>query len=171
MKKVFFLAITIMFFSSVFAQQFGVKVGFNSTTATAKAMGITASETIGGFYLGITSEFELSDAINLQPELQYVYVSKDNLNTSFIQLPVMFKYYATDELSLHAGPQISYELQDSMTDYTNLGIGLAAGLGYDFSENFYADARYSMDLNNHYTGSADYSAKYSGLQIGVGYKF
>lgn len=173
MKKVLLFVFALFVFNFVSAQSFGIKAGFNSTTMKVKVFGASVSDNASGFYLGALAEFELADKVNLQPELQYVYLSKDGENTSFINVPVMLNYYVAEPFAIQFGPQLSYQLEDSVTDYTNLGIGLALGAKYMFTENIFADARYSMDLNNHYTGSdsSDFSAKYNAFQVGLGYKF
>lgn len=171
MKKVFLFALAIFAFNIVSAQSFGIKAGFNSTSVVAKSSGVSASESISGLYVGLLTEFELSDNLNLQPELQYVYVSKDGDNSSFINVPVLFNYNVVDNFAIQVGPQLSYLLDDKVTDFTNLGVDLVAGVKYSFTDNIFADARYNLNLTNHYTGSGDFTAKYNAFQVGLGYKF
>lgn len=173
MKKLIFLAIAIFAFSLSYAQQFGVKAGFNSTSFAVTFMDESDSDASNGFYLGVLADFEISEGLNLQPELQYVNISEDGESTGFLNLPVMFKYYIAEGFNVQAGPQISYLLEEAEDDFSNLGIDLAVGLGYDIDDNFFVDARYSYNLNNRYTGegSDDFSIRFNAFQVGVGYKF
>ena len=88
-----------------------------------------------------------------------------------IQIPAMFKYYVASGFNLQAGPQLTFDFEDYPEDWTGLNLGLALGAGYDFSERFMGEIRYGLQLNNHYTGDADLSAKINYLNLGVGYKF
>jgi len=173
MKKIIFLAVALFAFSFGYAQQFGVKAGFNSTSFAVTVLDESDSESISGFYIGLLAEFELSEAIMLQPELQYVNISEDGESTGFLNIPIMFKYYIAEGFNVQAGPQISYSLEESVDDFSNLGIDVAVGLGYDINDNFFVDARYSYNVNNRYTGagSEDLSVRYNAFQVGVGYKF
>ncbi len=172
MKKIIFIAIAFFTISIAYAQQFGVKAGFNSTTAVAEFDGVSADESISGFYIGICSAFELSDMLELQPEIQYISVSEDGESSGFLGIPILFKYRPAAGLFIQAGPQITYLLEESIDDFTNLGFDLALGLGYDITEQIFVDAKYTLNLNNRYTGSMDgLTAKYNGIQVGLGYKF
>jgi opacity protein-like surface antigen len=61
---------------------------------------------------------------------------------------------------------------DSEEGQKSLNFGLEAGVAYDFSENFFAEARYNMGLANLVEDApSGYSIKLSGFFVGVGYKF
>ena len=173
MKKIILLAVVMFTFSLGYAQQFGIKTGFNSTSISFTILDESDSEGFNGFYVGLLGDFELSDELHLQPELLYVMIFDDGENSSFINLPIMFKYYIAEGFNVQLGPQINYLLEESIDDFSNLGIDLAIGLGYDINDNFFVDARYSYNLNNRYTGegSDDFSVRYNAIQVGVGYKF
>ena len=172
MKKLFLLFISITTFSFVNAQQFGVKAGFNSTRFVAAYEGNSDSESISGFYVGVLAEFELSDVLRIQPELQYISINKDGESTAFLNVPIMFKYYITDIFNLQVGPQIGYSLEKSVDDLSNLGFDIAIGSGFDINDVFFVDARYAYNINNRYTGVLNgLTLRYNTFQVGVGYKF
>ncbi len=173
MKKIIFIAIAFFTISIAYAQQFGAKAGFNSTSVVAEYGGVSADESVSGFYVGIFSAFELSDMLEFQPEIQYISVSEDGESSGFVGIPLLFKYSPAAGFFIQAGPQITYLLEESMDDFTNLGFDLALGLGYDITEQIFIDAKYSLNLNNRYTGegSDEFSIKYNGIQVGLGYKF
>lgn len=174
MKKIIFIAIAFFAISIANAQVFGAKAGYNSFTFKLDAPdNMSTDETFGGFYIGVFTEFALSDMLDIQPELQYFNISEDGESSGFIALPIMFKYSPAAGLFIQAGPQINYLLEESVDDLTNVGVDLALGLGYDITEKFFLDAKYSLNLNNRYTGeySDQLTLKYNGIQVGVGYKF
>lgn len=173
MKRIFILLLAVMMTSVAFSQNFSIKAGFNSTTEVLKLGSESDSYILNGFYIGILEEFDLSDMTTVQPELQYVNVTRGDLNYSFLNLPVMFGYRIADQFMLQAGPQFSLLLDDKVDNYTNFGLDLGIGAKAFFNENIFADARYNFGLTNHYTGlgSGDYKDKYNSFQIGLGYKF
>jgi len=174
MKKFIFIAILFFTISIANAQVFGAKAGYNSTTLKLDAPdNMSTDDTFSGFYIGIFTEFALSDMLDIQPELQYFNISEDGESSGFLALPIMFKYRPAQGLFIQAGAQLSYLLEESMDDFTNVGVDLAFGLGYDITEKFFLDAKYSLNVNNRYTGEFSdlLTLKYNGIQVGVGYKF
>ena len=119
----------------------------------------------------------VSEKFDIQPELQYVSVSEDGENSGFLLIPVLAKYNATEDLSILAGPQFDYLLDDEDGGLNRLGFGLAAGLAYSIDKNFVIDARYSLGLSNRTTDGIeelegfDFKTTFNYVQIGLGYKF
>ena len=58
-----------------------------------------------------------------------------------------------------------------INDFTKFNIGIGAGLGYEFTENLYAQFRTTYQLNNYYTGNADIKSRINFFNVGLGYKF
>ncbi|PTM09940.1 MAG: OmpW family protein [Bacteroidetes bacterium] len=185
MKKLLLVtAIAVFGFSAnaqddekVSTSKFGAKAGFNSTSLRVSFDGTSASESVSGFYLGVFGEFMVSEKFDIQPELQYVSVSEDGENSGFLLIPVLAKYNATEDLSILAGPQFDYLLDDEDGGLNRLGFGIAAGLAYNIDENFVIDARYSLGLSNRTTDGIeelegfDFKTTFNYVQIGLGYKF
>ena len=146
---------------------FGVTAGFLNVEGKVKAEGVTFSGNESGFYIGAVADFTLTDEFHIQPEL--VYASVDEADA--ILVPIMAKYYVADKLNLQAGPQFVFSLEDTPEDFSSIGFHLGAGVGYDITENFFAEARYSFQINNSYTGSEDVTARANYLTIGLGYTF
>jgi opacity protein-like surface antigen len=184
MKKLLLVAAIAVFTMSVNAQdddkissaKFGAKAGFNSTSFRVSFDGTSASESASGFYLGVFGEFEVSEKLDIQPELQYVSVSEDGENSDFLLLPILAKFNVTNEFNILAGPQLDYLLDEEDGGLNRLGVGLAAGMAYNIDENFVIDARYSFGLSNR-TGDIeelegfDVKTTFSYIQVGLGYKF
>ncbi|EDP70083.1 hypothetical protein FBALC1_11137 [Flavobacteriales bacterium ALC-1] len=157
MKKLFLAAFAVFAFANVNAQEgFSVKAGFNSVTASAGSVSATES----GFYLGLGYQLELSEDIDVEPAVLYSAVS--DLNSLYI--PIMFKYGISDEFSIMAGPQVNYLLED--VPQGEFGLDIAAGLAYNISEEFYAEAKYGLQVSRD-LGDLDLNS----LMIGVGYRF
>lgn len=214
-----FLAIfiSLMSFSAAMAQQadFGIKAGANYSTLSGNEVGET--DYLVGFHVGLIAEYQLSPKFALQPELLYsmegaessidmqldefFIKSEQELRLGYINLPVMAKFYATEGLSLQAGPQIGYLVsaknkyemstnfedmdmnmsgtEDMKDDLKKISFGLNFGLGYDINEKLFLQARYHLGLSD----ISDYEEqedemdmefekiKNQGFQVSVGYKF
>lgn len=118
MKKLLLeTAISILGLAHVNAQdvEFGIKGGLNFATVigdnTSKDQIVTA------FNLGVMAEIKLSNKFSLQPELMYSGQGYDtNIDSegiialNYLNIPFIAKYYATERLSLEAGPQIGFLL-------------------------------------------------------------
>jgi len=146
---------------------FGVTAGYLNAEGKVKAEGVTFSGNESGFYIGAVADFTLTDEFHIQPEL--VYASVDEADA--ILVPIMAKYYIVDKFNLQAGPQFVFSLEDTPEDISSVEFDLGAGLGYDITENFFAEARYSFQINNSYTGSEDITVRGNYLTIGLGYTF
>ena len=117
------------------------------------------------------------------------------INTSYINIPVMAKLYVAEGFSLEAGPQIGFlmsaktkaeatvsagditqsgsEEVDVKDQFNTVDFGLSFGLGYKFTENLSAGARYNLglsDVNKEVEGQA-LSVKNSVIQVSIGYSF
>ena len=172
MKK-FFLAAAVVLFSVVAAQaqsSLGVKAGYAHLTAKVDFMGMSASASESGFFLGLTSEFAISPTFAIQPELLYAKAGE----TGQLYVPVMGKLYVTPEFSLQAGPQMNFSLQ-SEDGINSFGLDAAFGAGYKITSDFFIDARYGLELTNRVTESdtefGDLKGRYNTLMIGIGYLF
>jgi len=178
MKNYFVIALlAILTVTTVNAQEpsFGLKAGFNSLSIRVSAEGVSASESASGFYLGAFGDFEVSEKFNIQPELQFISISEDGENSSFIALPIMAKYKASEKFNILVGPQLDLLLDEEAEGIKKFGIGLGAGLAYDITEKFILDARYVLGLSNRLDdsdlGGVDIDTKFNYLQFGLGYRF
>ena len=74
----------------------------------------------------------------------------DDFNLDYISLPVMAKFYLmTDKLSLEAGPQFSFLVNDPQKAYDNqdFDFAVAGGLGLNLTKNIFVQARYVVGLS------------------------
>ena len=162
MKKLFLMATLIAgtFFATAQETKFGVRAGADFATVkvsytnpfTGDTETVSGSET--GFFVGGFVQIGISESFAVQPEVLYVSIKDANM----LNVPILGKY-SFGSFSVLAGPELNY-LLDAEEDEFKLNVGV--GASYDFTENFDAQARYSI-------GMGDVSV--SGLFIGVGYKF
>ncbi len=141
-----------------------------------------------GFYIGAVADLGVSESFHIQPELTYGSAG----DLAYFYLPVMAKYYIIPKLYAMAGPQLSFssnldDIKDTIQDIdditganTNLddvlrtvGIDLGFGAGFDILDNLSAQARYSFELTNRYTGpiSNSLTIRASTFNLGVAYFF
>lgn len=101
-------------------------------------------------------------------EMSIAYEEKAKLG--YLNLPIMMKYFVTPGLSIQAGPQVGYLLsaksnyeiatnflgfpinesgtEDIKGDLKKISLGLNFGLGYEFQNNIFLQARYVLGLND-----------------------
>ncbi len=162
MKKLFLTALLFAGTLITNAQEtrFGVRAGADFASTKVKytnpitGASDTASASETGFFAGGFVELGLSENFAVQPEVLYVAISDSNM----LSVPVLAKY-SFGNINILAGPSLNY-LLDAEEDEFKVNVDI--GASYDITENFDAEARYSI-------GMGDVSV--SGLFIGVGYKF
>lgn len=183
MKKILLLAVvTVLGFANVNAQEikFGAKGGLNFASISGdNTKGIDA---VTSFNFGVLSEIPISDKFSFQPELMYSgqgYSFNDNtIALSYLNIPLMGKYYLTKGLSIEAGPQIGFllsaknEKTDVKDSFNTFDFGVNFGLGYKLDNGLNFGARYNLgltDINNLENSSS--KNKNGVFQLSVGYFF
>jgi len=169
MKKLLLtVVITVVAMVSMNAQtSFGVTSGYLSADAKTDIEGVKSTTSESGFYIGMVADIKISEEFHVQPELVYVNIN----DLSFMQIPIMAKFYVADKFSLQVGPEITYTLEKTYGDFTKFNLGLGLGAAYDFSEKFFIEGRYTFQANNYYTGNQDVTSRINFLNVGLGYKF
>ena len=145
------------------------------------------------FYSREGAKLELEEFVNENTGFSI----DSKLKLDYIQLPVTLKYYAFDKLSIELGPQIGY-LISAKNDYTNtivldgltstesktedvkshfksIDFALKFGLGYEFKNKMFFQARYTYGLSDikNSDGEEAINSKITnqGFQFSIGYKF
>lgn len=183
MKKLLLIFSLLALMSQTNAQekniQLGAKAGLNLASLTGDLDG-TKGRT--SFHLGGMAEIPMTDKLSIQPELLFSSQgAKDgdaSLIFNYLNIPVMGKYYVTEELSLEVGPQFGYllsanfkyetdggdnpntetndersntkasETEDVKDDVKSIDFGLNIGLGYKMENGINFGARYNLGLAN-----------------------
>lgn len=182
MKKIIlYLCLMCLPVVSVEAQmlKFGLKAGVNFSDFGGSDAKNIDSDMLTGFHVGALVEFNLMENLSLQPEIMYSAkgakisdVDIDDINLNYITVPVLAKFYViTDKLSLEAGPQFSFLINESVPDqFESKSFDFAAvgGLGFQFTENFFAQARYVAGLTD---TTSDAKITNQVIQLSLGYRF
>lgn len=169
---------------------FGVKGGVNFATVTGNDVDSPDSRT--SFHVGVVAEFPLADIFSIQAEALYSGQGFDfdfegpdgdkvELQLDYINVPVLAKVYVTKGLSIEAGPQFSFLVNEEvdlnpnsddgdfdMDEAETFEFGVAAGLTFQTDMGLFATGRYNVGLTEIYK---DVDAKNSVFQLGIGYKF
>jgi len=196
MKKFFVLIAAAIVSVSAMAQvQFGAKVGFDMTNFWGKDIehGMKPS-----YQVGLLMEYKFNPHFAIAPEVVFASqggkfkaldvnlfgldISKNvTFNTNYINVPVMFKYYATPAFSIDFGPQVGfnvyskYSVEDidkavDIKDGTQtVDFGLGLGGTYNLTDNAFVQARYTLGLTNVFDGDSD--CKNGNIQLAFGMKF
>lgn len=190
MKKIILSAVAIMAFGFANAQdvKFGVKGGLNVANLSGD---VNDNSALVGFHVGGFAEIKVSDKFAVQPELLFSTQgakfdeggSDVKFNLSYLNIPVMAKYFAAEKFSLEAGPQIGFLMSakakgdggsiDIKDEMKSIDFGVNFGAGYDFTENLSAGVRYNLGLANIAKTEAgdNTKVKNSVFSISLGYKF
>lgn len=193
MKKLLVIAFAILSFSAVNAQV--AYVGFQSVTGKSKVGNTTVSKSNPGFFLGGAMNFEIADALGIQPGLELSYAGRTENNaltgdTKYsmwgIKIPVDVNYgfeLAPDfKLSVYAGPSIYVGLSNKSKsgnvtydyygdDLGRFGLGLGMGAWCDIKEMIRVKIGYDLGLINRAQDKDNFNYKESAFMISVGYLF
>ena len=192
MKKMLVLIAAAIVCMSASAQvQFGAKVGVDATHFWGKD---TEHGMKIGYQFGALMEYKFNPNFAIAPEVVFasqggkfkIYEAEnkkvDNTFTiNYINVPVMFKWYATPNFSFDLGPQVGFNVYSKykvgdldaedikdMTKSVDFGVGL--GGTYNLTDNAFIQARYTMGLTDAFKGELN-EAKNGNIQLAFGMKF
>jgi len=162
MKRVV-LAFAIMMFGLTSAQvKFGINGGFSSAVVSDEFEDLSA-----GYYAGVFTEFGLRGFATMQPALNYVRFKDD----SYLQIPVIAKFYFLPKINVQLGPQFAFRLDDVPDTINKTNFGIAFGLGADIISGLLIEARYAVQLNNAFKSPASGEKLHFNLfNVGLGYR-
>lgn len=164
MMKRLFTLLTIIVMSQVQAQglDFGIKAGLNY----ANVSGIEDFNQRQGISAGLFAGARLGDKLGFQIDALYSQqgaevdqsisqvISKFNLD--YISIPIVLKYYLTENVNIHAGPQLGILLNEETSVFNQTISAVEAntadwlgtiGVGLDLPLGLRAEARYSFGLS------------------------
>ncbi|MBS7785929.1 PorT family protein [Flavobacterium sp. CYK-55] len=191
--------------------RFGLKAGLNISSLRVSGVRLKGDLSYkAGFHIGGMMQVSLSKDFLMQPELMfsnqgYNYEERTGAakyskvgNINYLALPVMFVYYPIKNLSLEAGPQLSFLLShkakvdvtgvdkfDPTNPYIDEGtidlknesrtveFGANLGLAYKINQQFFCSARYNLGITaaNIKDKGSDEIDRNSVFQFSIGYLF
>lgn len=178
MKKLFFAAlftVAATFTSEAQLVRFGVKGGVNFSNFNGGVDGIDYSGRTG-WHAGAIVEIGVTENFKIQPEALFTSQGADvdgvgDFNLDYVSVPVLAKFYiVSNKLSIDAGPQFSFLVNEAEEAFKNesFDFALAGGLGLDITDSFFAQARYTIGLTE---ASKNAEVKNAVFQVSLGYKF
>lgn len=147
---------------------FGIEAGYVMGEFSEKFPDDPKMRSTQGFYAGINSQFYIEDKSFIKVDVILSFVQE----SFWLHLPVLYKYYIANQVSLIAGPQLSV-IVGQKTPYNSFGIDFGAGAAFDITDNIYLQAKYNFELTNTRLQKAalDTGSRYSSLFVGIGYRF
>lgn len=162
MRK-FVLLLSLALFGTMNSQvKFGVNGGFSSGVVSGKFDDLTQ-----GYYVGLFSEIGLPGLVKIQPALNYVKIDKD----SYMQVPVMLKFYFIPKVNVQAGPQFAFRINEGNSKNNNTNFGAALGLGADLFSGLLIEARYAFQLNEAFKSPSGQAVHFNIFNVGLGLRF
>ena len=148
---------------------FGVKAGAN----LAKFSGdLDEFDGRTSFYVGVVGEFMFTEKFGIQPEVVYSMQGVDDdladVTLSYLNVPILAKYYIIEGLSVEVGPQFGFVIDDDDTEAESFDLSAALGAEYALDMGVFFQARYNLGFTDVYD---EVDGKNSVIQLGVGYKF
>lgn len=161
--------------------QIGLKGGVNFSNYSGGDIEGVDFNNVTNFHFGVVTELKLLENFALQPELLYSTQGSELKNLDdqiknelgYLSLPVLIKFYLTsDQLSLEAGPQFSFLVNErgdvDLYDSNSFDFGVAAGLSYKITKGLFLSGRYVAGLTD---VKKDADVKNSLIQFSLGYMF
>lgn len=164
MMKQLFTLLTIIVMSQVQAQglDFGIKAGLNY----ANVSGIEDFNQRQGISAGLFAGARLGDKLGFQIDALYSQQGAEvdqsisqvisEFNLDYISIPIVLKYYLTENVNIHAGPQLGILLNEETSVFNQTISAVEAntadwlgtiGVGLDLPLGLRAEARYSFGLS------------------------
>ncbi|MCK7590435.1 PorT family protein [Subsaxibacter sp. CAU 1640] len=170
--------------------RFGFKAGINISNSSEIE---TSTNSRTSFHVGGMMEALYENNFAIQPEIIYSQQGFDYIldgserifKFSYIHVPVMIKYYASNSIYVEAGPQIGYlntarletviegenkdiDIKEGMRSND---LSLNIGVGILFKNGINLNARYSYGLTNVVSGLPHDKFKNRIIQMSIGYLF
>jgi len=180
MKKLWIALLVVFTTAGVSAQglDLGIKAGVNFASISDASGLDNRTGFVAGFFVG----GKFNDKIGIQADLLYsqqgAEFSLGDFNLDYINVPIVLKYYLTDNLNVQVGPQFGVLINDeaqtvvgeTINDIATNNFDLTAvvGLGLDIPFGLRLDGRYGFGLSD---VSKDADGKNSVITLAVGYSF
>ena len=172
MKKLMILAVMLVGFTTIATAQ-DVKLGFKGGVNFASLSGDDTDNLDGrtGYHIGAVVQIGVAETFAVQPEVIYSAQGAEfeslDLNIDYLNVPVLAKLKFAKFLSVEAGPQFGFVVNegDDVDDIKSFDMSAAVGAGVEFG-GFFGQLRYNYGFSDI---ADDVDAKNSTFQISVGY--
>ena len=171
--------------------EFGVRGGVNFATIANENSNLDSPDERTSFYAGLVAELPLQERFSLQGEVFYsgqgfdrnipLVNEKVEYQADYIQVPLLAKFYIVEGLSIAAGPQFGFKVNEEIdykpgsdngdinTDSLNtFDMQGTAGLEYKFGNGLFVQGRYSYGFSDLVEDSSIHTSVFS---AGLGYMF
>jgi len=176
MKKLFVCLLFFVSAASVSAQsiRFGVKAGANFANVDAEDV---STDNMTSWHAGAVLELNVLPSLSIQPEAMYSSQGAkvegiNDFKLDYISVPVLARFYILpDVLSLDAGPQFSFLVNDDVDETfktKSFDFAVVGGASVNITKNLFAQARYVVGLTDT-TEDAEVTNKV--IQLSLGYRF
>jgi hypothetical protein len=187
-RQLCLLLLTLNIYAQSSKKDEGIKMGFKGGLNVSNFLSSDIEEQSfrTSFHVGFLAEVIISDQVSFQPEL--LFSSQGNVGPetkqkySYINVPLVLRYYVADQFSIDAGPQLGFLVDsfsrgnsgnESISDQTIFDLALGAGVTYELKNNLFFQGRYNLGLLNVNGADNSDTLKYqnSVIQLSVGYYF
>jgi hypothetical protein len=193
MKKVVLLCIICLTAGVVQAQ--GIDLGLKAGANFSNISDATGLSNKTGFVFGAFAGLKLNDKIAVQADLLYSQQGAEfdggAIDLNYVNVPIVLKYYVTENLNIHGGPQFGFIVDDNVKKvFSNLAeaesfdLTGVVGLGYDLPFGLRLAGRYNFGLSDVFkesssnnsgsetrAASSDTGGKNAVFTLSVGYSF
>lgn len=197
MKKTFLIVATFFGIAAASAQSdktgfdFGARGGVNFATIANENSNLDSPDKRTSFYAGLVAELPMHERFSLQGEVFYSGQGFDRnvpgiddkieYQADYIQVPLLAKFYIVEGLSIAAGPQFGFKVNEEI-DYKPTSDGGdintdslktfdfqgTAGLEYKFDNGLFLQGRYTYGFSDLIKDNSIHTSVFS---AGLGYMF
>lgn len=178
MKKVVVIAALALIGFGANAQdiKLGVKAGANfSNIKVDTDFGGGSPDGATSFYIGGLVDFSVSEKFHVQPEVLYSIEGAKDLDFSYVNIPLMGKFYLVEGFNIQAGPQLGIlvDAEGGTDGLKSTNLSLNVGAAYEMEAGLFFDARYNFGLSNILEEEEGFNSELNtkGFQVGLGYRF
>ena len=184
MNKLTLLVFAFIISATGFSQSIdlGVKAGVNFATISDAEEGLSNKT---GFQAGVFAALKLGDKIGIQADVLYAQqgaeLNATEFDLTYVNIPIVLKYYVFGGLNIQAGPQFGILVDDNIKELSfgvveaeKTDISGVVGLGYDLPFGLRIDGRYNFGFSEVFKAvgsNEEYKGKNTVITLAVGYSF
>jgi len=183
MKKLLIFLLAVGFSATTFAQ--GIDLGIKAGVNFASISDATGLDNRTGFVVGAFAGAKLNDNLGVQADLLYSQQGAEfdggKIDLNYVNVPVVLKYFVTETIHVHAGPQFGFIVDDNVANvFNDIDAGIDSksfdltgvlGVGVDLPMGIRLDGRYNFGLTDVIEGGGESNGKNSVITLSAGYSF